>query len=480
MHELPNPLLSAAANWPNLPAIISSEGTFTWSQVLKDVAAVSTWFSAQGIAPQDRVAISAENSPDYVITLLALMQLRAVACPLSTRIPPEVLPMTESRLHAKLTVTDGKLSTAGGAKRVRMATIREASGTRSETGNLPEALDSLGHATIVFTSGSTGDAKAAVLTIGNHYYSALGSNANILFGPGDRWGLSLPLYHAGGLGILFRTLTSGGAIVIPGTAFATLPAEANRATHHSLILTQLKRILKDPSRCEHLAQTAKAVLVGGSALPDGLITEAARRGLPVFKTYGLTEMASQVTTTGPDDLPDKAATSGRLLEFRKLALAPDGEILVAGETRFAGYDDNGQLIEPFDPDGHFATGDLGGIDGQGYLTVRGRKDSRLVSGGENIYPETIEACLLELEDIEAAVVVAVDSEEYGQRPVAFIKTSGAESADRARFEKHLEKSLPRFMIPDHFFAWPDNALTGGLKVSRKYLSVRARQTLSGS
>jgi O-succinylbenzoic acid--CoA ligase len=476
MHELPNPLLSAAANWPNLPAIISSEGTFTWSQVLKDVAAVSTWFSAQGIAPQDRVAISAENSPDYVITLLALMQLGAVACPLSTRIPPGIIEKTESRLRVRLTITDRSMPTAANTKRVRIATIREDSGTRSETGNLPKALDSRGHATIVFTSGSTGGAKAAVLTIGNHYYSALGSNANILFGPGDRWALSLPLCHAGGLGILFRALTSGGAIVIPGTASAPLSAEANRATHHSLVLTQLKRILKDPSRYEHLAQTAKAVLVGGSALPDGLITEAARRGLPVFKTYGF----SQVTTTGPDDLPDKAATSGRLLEFRKLALAPDGEILVAGETRFAGYDDNGQLIEPFDPDGHFATGDLGGIDGQGYLTVRGRKDSRLVSGGENIYPETIEACLLELEDIEAAVVVAVDSEEYGQRPVAFIKTSGAESADRARFEKHLEKSLPRFMIPDHFFAWPDNALTGGLKVSRKYLSVRARQTLSGS
>ena len=295
---------------------------------------------------------------------------------------------------------------------------------------------------MLFTSGSTSEPKAVVHTYGNHYYNAKGSNENIPVRPGDRWLLSLPLYHVSGLGVLFRTMIGGGTVVVPDKKEVLISAIKNyRVTHISLVTTQLYRLLQNSQNIPTLRKL-KAILLGGSAIPANLIALAKKYKLPVYISYGLTEMTSQVATSS------KPCSAAKILNYRQLKIAKDGEILVKGKTLFAGYWDGEKLIRPL-KNGWFTTGDLGRMK-KGHLVIFGRKDRMFISGGENIHPEEIERELLRLPQIDQAIVVPQPNVEFGQRPTAFIKGK----ITSPKITSELERTLPRFKIPQTFYAWP--------------------------
>jgi len=164
------------------------------------------------------------------------------------------------------------------------------------------------------------------------------------------------------------------------------------------------------------------------------------------------------------------------LPKRDISISERGEILVRGETLFAGYAEGEELVRPVDAEGWFHTRDLGELDESGYLRVRGRIDNLFISGGENIQPEEIEAALCRLERVDEAVVVPVPEEEFGARPVAFVRINDGESGDLAR---ELESVLPRFKTPISFHPWPEEARRG-MKVDRMALGERARRMRSGA
>ncbi len=201
-----------------------------------------------------------------------------------------------------------------------------------------------------------------------------------------------------------------------------------------------------------------------------LVDEAVGRGLPIHTSYGLTEMASQVATTPQGASSKELHTSGRALPGREVSISGTGEILVRGNTLFAGYVEGESLDRSLDEDGWFHTGDLGELDEEGYLRVLGRKDNLFVSGGENIQPEEIEEAIAGLPGVEAAVVVPVPDPEFGHRPVAFVRTK----TDAVRLEhlaRALEPVLPRFKIPVAFHGWPEES--EGMKVDRTSFRERA-------
>ncbi len=311
-----------------------------------------------------------------------------------------------------------------------------------------------------------GRPKAVLHTWGNHYFNALGSSTNIPYGLGDRWLLSLPLFHVSGLSILVRTVVGGATVVIPAqrSDLAATIVE-HEVTHASLVSTQLIRLLQD-EQGRNALQQLKAILLGGSAMPRATLDAAYALDLPIHISYGLTEMGSQVATT-PRDVPrDKRYTSGRVLPYRELKIDGDGQILVRGETRFAGYVEGSDLRQPFDAGGWYATGDLAVLDDEGYLHVQGRKDNMFISGGENIQPEEIEAVLLQSAGIEQAMVVPVPDAEFGFRSVALVKTQNVAHEEIVAF---LADRLPRFKIPRTFLPWPDQLAATGIKASRKQM-----------
>jgi O-succinylbenzoic acid--CoA ligase len=272
----------------------------------------------------------------------------------------------------------------------------------------------------------------------------------------------------GGLAIIFRILLGGGAVVLPEETEALEDRIIGpEVTHLSLVPTQLLQLLQNNKISENL-KGLKAILLGGSPIPANLIRKAVNIKLPIFISYGSTEMASQITTTRAGDSLQQLLTAGRPLKYRHLKIAADQEILVGGEPLFQGFLVKGSIQKNRDKEGWYHSGDLGFLDKKGYLKVTGRKDNMFVSGGENIQPEEVEQALHQMDGIEEVVVVSVPDEKFGHRPVAFVKMKGGKKFKIKDFEIHLERILPNFKIPDHFFPWPKDRLRQkGLKISRE-------------
>jgi o-succinylbenzoate---CoA ligase len=455
-------LRAAAIAAPDAAALVGARGVTSYENLDRRVSAAALRLGE--LEPGSRVALYLPRDERYVALVLALIRAGHVACPVSDRLPPKGLaPLLENAACQALISDDEDLLRTFGASLRRLVPEELLAGShqRTEAADIPLARPS----TIVFTSGSTGVQKAALHTFGNHYHNALGSNANILLQQGERWLHSLPLYHVGGLSILFRCLLARATVALPDPATPLAEAIARLgATHVSLVSTQLLRLLRENAGTGGL----QAILMGGGPVPATLVDEAVARGFPIHTSYGLTEMASQVTTTPPGAPLDELRTSGRPLPGREVSISDDGEILVRGQTLFAGYVDRENVDRPIDRNGWFHTGDLGTLDEDGNLHVRGRKDNLFISGGENVQPEEIEEALYRLDGIDEAVVVSITDSEFGSRPVAFVSTG----RDLQALPQELEKTLPRFMIPIAFHPWPEQTQRA-MKPDRSALRERA-------
>lgn len=466
-----DPLYEAASVRPEALAVLTPERAFRYGDLERWVAATAQRLQALGGGPGARIGLCLPTTWRALVLTLAAIRAGCVACPISMRLPSRGVAGLLRKVAARALITDREALKEQLPGDLLVLTPEE---IVEEGGGGEEAAPRIAlaqPATLVFTSGSTGEAKAVLHSVGNHYCSARGANENIALEPGDRWLLALPLYHVGGLGVVFRCLLAGATVVVPAPGLAT--GEAIRrygVTHVSLVATQLARLLDEAATPEGL----KAVLVGGSAVPPSLIREAHARGLPVHTTYGLTEMTSQVTTTPPGASLARLGTSGRRLPHRHVQIAKDGEILVKGAVLFQGYVDGKALNRPLDADGWFHTGDRGLLDAEGFLRVLGRTDTLFISGGENIHPEEIEQALCALDEVRQAVVVPVEDAVFGQRPLAFVKMDGG-VPERAALAARLEPRLPRFKIPIAFYEWPDDAPAPGMKIDRAFFATYAER-----
>lgn len=319
-------------------------------------------------------------------------------------------------------------------------------------------------ANIAFTSGTTGTPRAVVHTRQGHDDVARAGNTHLPFGPGDRWLLSLPLVHVGGLGIVSRALVGGGALAVPRPGEAVVDAALRlSATHLSLVRAQLVDFLRSPS-LERLVPRLRAVMVGGGPTPTALLNEAVRRGVPVAQTWGMTETHAQVATSPPGE----PSTCGVPLAGREVCVDDDGVLGVRGLGLAAGFlDEAGLQPLPQNDDGFFLTGDRGHIDDNGRVTVTGRVGLRIVSGGEKIEPEAIEAAIIACVDVDAVIVVPADHARWGQRPVAFVR---ARAWSPAAWTEAVCAALPSTWVPDAFLPWP-NDIDGG-KGARSLLRAR--------
>ena len=467
--SFPCPLRLAALAAPTTAALVGARGITSYEELDRMVSAAALGLGE--LEPGSRVALQLPKDERYVALVLALIRAGHVACPISDRLPPRGVAQLLGRAACSALISEDQelLQTAGsGLHRLAPEVLLREGRQRAEPADIPQERP----ATIIFTSGSTGAPKAAIHTFGNHYHSALGSNANIALRPGDRWLHSLPLYHVGGLSILFRCLLAVATVALPQPG--TTPGESIAglaATHVSLVSTQLSRLLRESVDLDGL----QAVLMGGGPVPPSLVDEALARGLPLHTSYGLTEMSSQVTTTRPGASLEELRTAGRVLPNREVSISEEGEILVRGETLFAGYAEGEESDRSLDAEGWFHTRDLGEIDESGYLRVGGRMDNLFISGGENIQPEEIEEALCRLDGIDEAVVVPVLDEEFGARPVAFVRAAGRKPEELAQ---ELEPLLPRFKIPISFYPWPEEA-PRDMKADRAALGERARRLHRG-
>ncbi len=277
-----------------------------------------------------------------------------------------------------------------------------------------------GTAVIAFTSGTTGEPRAAVLTRSALLASAAASEANLGWFDDDCWLLTMPIARVGGLSILTRCLAARRAVALaPGFDAAQFPAWVDRfrVTLASLVPTMLDRVLDAHPRWQPPARL-RAVLIGGAAAPPRLLLRAAERRLPIIVTYGCTETASQVAATPYAHRFDAARCgAGRPLAGADVRVV-GGRIEVRGPMRMSGYADE----LPLDPDAWLDTGDLGEFDSDGFLHVHGRADDLIVTGGENVHPAEVERVLEACPGVRAAGVFGVPDERWGQVVAAALVT----------------------------------------------------------
>jgi O-succinylbenzoic acid--CoA ligase len=322
------------------------------------------------------VPLVASNTLDALVTLYALLEARR----------PALL------LHPKFTAAE------------QAAELRA---TAQSAHALPADV-----AAILYTSGTTGRARGAVLTRSALLASAQASSANLGWQDDDCWLLAMPLARVGGLSIVTRCLAARRPIALaPAFDAMLLPRwiAQHRVTLLSLVPTMLALLLDADAGWRPPAHL-RALLLGGAAASPGLLARAAARGLPIVITYGCTETCSQVAATPYADRHDAAACgAGRPLPGAEVRVE-DGRILVRGPMRMAGYLGAPALA----PDAWFDTGDLGEIDARGFLHLHGRRADLIVSGGANVYPAEVEQVLEACAGIRAAAVFGVPDETWGQ------------------------------------------------------------------
>ncbi len=453
------PLTLAARQSPLAPAVYWKNRMMTFGQLDQYVWSTIKALKQLGVERMARVTIVDHNSVEYLIVLLALWRLGAVSCLFNHRLPEQNLLFGLQQSGSQFLFSSREEIRA--YKRLKVRTFHFNDVISFDARGIPLCKEA--HfledqdLTLLHTSGTSGVPKLARHTFGHHYWSALGANQNIPFKGDDRWLLSVPLFHVSGLSIVFRTLLGQGAMVFPSPEDHLLDVIIKeKVTHISVVSTQLYRLLQQKEKCSQV-KSLKAVLVGGGPIDDKLLTQAIESFWPIYLTYGLTEMSSQVaTSTAP--VPQVDQKNVKVLPYRELKISPEGEILVKGKVLFKGYDDAGKILLPLKEDGWFATGDLGSVDQYGQLSILGRRDQMFICGGENVYPEEIEKYLLSITGIVEALVVGLEDDEFGVHLIAFIRGESDLQLRAQEILNQLSIHLPRFKCPKTFYTWPETSL----------------------
>jgi len=392
---------AAAREAGSATALHTEERSYSYAQ-LAQLTAQRVAELAPALQPGAVHPVVGINTLDTLLTLYALLELRV----------PALL------LHPRLTAAEQAAE--------RAATERAAASLPADA------------AAVLYTSGTTGRARGAVLTRTALLASAQASADNLGWQADDCWLLAMPVARVGGLSIVTRCLAARRAVALaPAFDARLLPQwlERWRVTQLSLVPTMLAMVLDT-----HPAWTPPAflrvALIGGAAASPGLLARAAARRLPIVITYGCTETCSQVVATPYAQRFDPAAcAAGRPLAAVQLRIDA-GHILVKGPMRMAGYLGEAPLAEAE----WFDTGDLGELDAQGCLHLHARRADLIVTGGENVYPAEVEQVLEACPGVRAAAVFGVADDTWGQI-VAAALVAGPQPPDDAALLAHLAQRL---------------------------------------
>lgn len=432
---------------------------------------VESWarrLAGAGIGKGDRVALLSANRPDYPALVLACAKLGAILVTLNWRLAPAEHQFILDDSGAKLLLTERGFAgpTAPRVSILDEEILPEAAYARADADEAPVLL--------VYTSGTTGRPKGAVLDQAALVANARNSWAMHAMVPDDRVLTVLPMFHVGGLNIQTLPALLLGAEVSIHRRFdpaATLDAIArDKPTLTLLVPATIQALRAHPAWGSTDLACLRAVGTGSSIVPVELIRAFHARGIPVLNVYGSTETAPIASFTSRADAVAKEGSVGRAAPSCDLRIV-DGEIQARGPNVAKRYWNAPDATRTaFDGD-WFKTGDIGHFDADGYLWIDERKNDMIITGGENVYPAEIEAVLNAAPGIADSAVVARPDPKWGEVPVAFVVlTPGASFA-----RPDLDGKLARFKQPKDYFVvetLPRNAMG---KVLRYELRAQARQ-----
>lgn len=421
---------------------------------------------AAGVRPGDRVAVQVAKTPQALAVYAAAVSSGAVFLPLNTAYTaPEVAYFLNDATPRVFVCDPARAGELGPVAAAAGAALRglDAAGQGDALADAPAALavpDRAGRdlAAILYTSGTTGRAKGAMLTQAN-----LLSNARALadlwrFGPADVLIHALPIFHTHGLFVATHvSLLSGGAMIfLPGFDAGQVMRLMPQATALMGVPTFYTRLLDRPDFTREVAAGMR-LFVSGSAplLAETHAAFEARTGHRILERYGMTETG--MNTSNPCDGERRAGTVGlplpgvelRIMDGgREVAQGEVGTIEVRGPNVFAGYwRMPDKTAEDLRPDGWFVTGDLGTRDPDGYVRIVGRAKDLIISGGFNVYPVEVEEALDAQPGVKESAVVGLPHPDFGEAVFAVLVAEAGVMLDPAAVLAGLSGRLARFKQP---------------------------------
>lgn len=457
------------AGAPDRVALRFGARRWTYAALEAWIGAEAALLAARGVEPGDRVAVLALNHPRTLALLFACARLGAMLCPLNWRLAAAELQWIVDHAAPKLLFTDGTAAAVARAGTTVLPLEPEA-----EAGGMAPAAAREAGGLLVYTSGTTGRPKGAVLTA-----AALAANAELSW---DMHGLIaadhvltvLPLFHVGGLNIQTVPALLAGATVTLHARFEPGPTLAaigrDRPTLTVLVPATMQAVAAEPGFAAADLSSLRAITTGSTVVQPAATAPFVARGVPVLQVFGSTETApiAIYTRLGGEYAPESTGRPGPGCSAvavdeagRRVGPGVAGEVLLRGPQLFGGYwRDPAATAAAFD-DGWFRTGDIGTAGTDGAWVVHDRKKNVIISGGENIYPAEIERVLLELPAVAEAAVVGAPDPRWQEVPEAFVVLRPGMRCEAGEVIRHVQGQLARFKAPRrvHFVdGLPRNAM----------------------
>ncbi len=463
--------------------IEADQRNWSYAEVERETGRLATRLQQLGVTPGERVLVQTDKNVETLILYFATIRTGAIYLPLNvdyTEAEIEYFAADATPVIAVCRPQSVDLFERVGRGKMQVFTLDQLFADLPEelAPPVPRQADDI--AAILYTSGTTGKPKGAMLTNEN-----LRSNGEMLidfwrFTPGDRLIHALPIFHVHGLFVAMHCILFSGAtmVFLPKFDAEKVIGLMANATVLMGVPTFYIRLLGEDGFTREAAAGMRLFISGSAPLSADIHRAFEERcGHRVLERYGMTETG--MLTSNPYDGERRAGYVGpplpgvdlRIAEFESGKILPQGEVgivEVKGPNIFKGY---WQMPEKtaaeFRPDGYFITGDMGFIDSDGYVQLVGREKDLIITGGLNVYPAEVEALLDDRADVAEAAVIGVPHPDFGEAVVAVVQPSGSFDADAVRAE--MRKDLAAFKVPKQIVtmdALPRNTMG---KIQKKLL-----------
>lgn len=494
MADLYTRMAESFARYSDRVLIEEADGRrWTYAEIEQAGGRLAARLLALGVVPGERVLVQTDKSVETLILYIAVLRAGAIHLPLNTDYTEAELAYFLADAEPVLAVCRDQsvalFDRIGGGAGV--ITLRALFGDLPQEALPPERREPDDIAAILYTSGTTGKPKGAMLSNAN-----LVSNGETLvelwrFTPEDRLIHALPIFHVHGLFVAVHCALFSGASMVFMARFDS--AAVIRAMADTTVLmgvpTFYTRLLADPAFTREAAAGMR-LFVSGSAPLSADVHRAflERTGQSVLERYGMTETG--MLTSNPYEGERRAGSVGmplpgvelRIAEFSSGRVLPQGEVgivEVKGANVFKGYWRNPEkTAAEFRPDHFFITGDMGRIESDGYVTLVGREKDLIISGGLNVYPAEVEALLDDRADVAEAAVIGVPHPDFGEAVVAVVQPVGA--FDPAAVRAELRRDLAAFKVPKEIIVLGELPRNTMGKIQKKLLRERYADLFSAT
>jgi len=462
----------AAFHFPRHSAVIEGDKSVSYLEFNRDANQVASALVSVGVHAGDRVALCAPNSYEWLVFYFGALKVGAVAVTFSHLLMKDELDRTLADCQPKILFTeDERLEDLEDCRErpypelvvcdngdISYARLAEQGTSRFET------VDRHRHdtAAILYTGGTTGIPKGAMLTHQNIQSSVFNIAHYERSTPEDRAPCFLPLNHVfGQIHILGATVLSGGAVALLPAFDLEEVLEAihrHQATKFFAVPTIYIRLLRVPDLREKMRSVRYCFSAAASMAAEVVREWKARTGLDIYESYGMTESAAMVTYNhyyrhvigSVGTAVNIVEVQMRDLEGNRLEQGQRGEICICGPNITKGYLNNPEETESAFWGDWFRSGDIGVMDEDGYLYIVDRLKDMIITGGENVYPREVEEVLYTRPEVLECAVVGLPDQEYGERVTAFIIEREGQHVDPDSVRDFLKARLAGFKVPKEF------------------------------